>query len=147
MWTRSWKSALSLLVANATLAAAGCGLQTDAATRISKDIESTSPSFRGKSAGTRLRVIHQPRESAYGCSGDYDVTLQAGELPAGKHGALLVGCLGSSNYRDFGYSYSTTSHRNFVRVSQELRIRKAKDAPLILVLEVRESGIYVVALE
>jgi hypothetical protein len=145
--TRSWKVGLSLLVAQAAIVAVSCTVPTDAATRISKDIELMSGAFRDKSAGTRLRIVHQPRESPYGCSEDYDVTLQAGEPIAGKLGSLFVGCLGSSDYRDFGYSYSTTSHWSFVRVSQELRIRKAKNAPLTLVLEVREAGVYVVGLE
>lgn len=62
-------------------------------------------------------------------------------------GSLLIGCKGERNFQDFGYSYSTTSHLNAVRVPKELSADKKAGSPLRVTLRKQGDVIDVVEVE
>ena len=131
--------ALAVLV----LFVSGC---TDAATRLAYDLERAAADLR-KSGEREATVVHRPKRSPEGCSGDYEVVLRRADKGPGEGRSLTIGCVGSSNYRNLGYSYSTTYHLNFVRVPGELRSLKPSNQELTLTLRRDGEFIDVVAVK
>jgi hypothetical protein len=100
----------------------GCGVGTDAATRLAYDLVENAAQLRQE--GQELTFTHEPRSWPAGCNSGYTIELQESLHGPGAGGSLLVGCKGESNFREFGYSYSTTYHLNAVRVPVALRADK-----------------------
>jgi hypothetical protein len=126
-----------IVIVSFAVAAAGCDLMTDAATRLGRDVEHGAAALR-RSGQAQLELVHQPKARPEGCDGPYEVTFQESLHHPSSGGALLIGCIGTSNYKSLGYSYSTTSHLNAVRVPAELRIERPAGAPLTIIL--RSNG-------
>ena len=103
----------------------GCQVLTDGATRLAFDLEANSSALRRSGSDARS-FTHQPVRWPDGVTGDYEVVLQESLHHPGAGGSLLVGDLGSRNYSNWGYNWSTTYHLHFVRVPKPLSIRKAK---------------------
>jgi hypothetical protein len=100
----------------------GCGFGTDAATRLAYDVVEHAALMRQD--GEELTFTHVPRSWPEGCSSGYTIELQESLHHPAAGGSLLVGCKGESNFREFGYSYSTTHHLNAVRVPATLSADK-----------------------
>jgi hypothetical protein len=136
-----------IVAASASAAFSACALMTDAATRLANDIQATALRLNGRPAGTRALVLHQPRSWPAGCKGPYEVTLQANRPSSSSCGSLLVGCVGSENFKALGYDYSTTYHCNFVSVPRELKAQYAAAAPVRIALEACGRGVCAVGIE
>jgi hypothetical protein len=137
---------LASAVLGVVAAAAGCGAFSDAATRLAEDVGDGAGRLR-RSTVQESAVVHVPRAHPEGCSGAYQVTFQESLHHPNSGGSILVGCVGSTNFVTVGYSYSTTSHLNYVRVPKELRIEKQAGVPLTVMLRKASRTIDVVDLK
>ena len=59
----------------------------------------------------------------------------------------MVGCKGESNFREFGYGYSTTYHLNAVRVPAPLTVDKQAGDALPVTLAKHGTFVDVVAVK
>jgi hypothetical protein len=128
------------------LAGSGCVLITDAATRLAEDLVENAAVLE-QEGGAERRFSHQPRSWPSGCEADYTVMLQESPQHPRSGGSLLIGCKGEPNFQASGYSYSTASHLNAVRVPQELSADKRAGSPLRVTLRKQGGLIDVVAVE
>ena len=122
-----------------------CGLGTDAATRLANDMVDNAA--RLQQDGQELTFTHVPRSWPEGCSSGYTVELQDSLRGPGRGGSLLVGCNGESRFREFGYSYATTSHLNAVRVPVALRAEKQAGEALQVTVAKHGAAVDVVAVK
>lgn len=116
----------------------GCGLLSDGATRLSRDLGKAADSLSQVPA-SKQEVVHRPARAPYGIRGRYEILMQASHS-AGSGGCLAVSDLDSPEYQKWGYNWSTTFHRRFVRVPRELRIRKEAGEAAVITLERSVDG-------
>ena len=128
----------------AALCLGGCFLVTDAGTRLANELKDGAASLR-KSDQERLEITHRPASFPEGIHGPYEVVFQQ-SVDCTRCGSLFVGNVdtGSPGFRSGGGS--TTYHLNFVIVPRELKIRKQKDQPVVIVLHKAGDAIEVEAL-
>lgn len=124
----------------------GCMFVTDAATRLGKEVVAQAVALQGTPVLERS-FEHAPRSWPEGYSGDYTVTFQESLRHPTSGGSLLIGCEGSPNFRDRGYTYGTTCHLSAVRVSKALRVEKPAGAVLRDTLRKEGRFIEVVGIE
>lgn len=74
------------------LFSAGCGLGTDAATRLANAIVENAASLRQE--GQRVTFTHMPHAWPEGCASGYTIELQETLHHPASGGSLLVGCKG-----------------------------------------------------
>lgn len=134
-----------VLVAVVETANLGCGLGTDAATRLAYDLVENAEQLRQE--GQELTFIHKPSSWPEGCKSGYTIELQDSLHRSGAGGSLLVGCKGESNFREFGYSYSTTYHLNAVRVPVALSVDKQAGEALQVTLAKHGTTVDVIAVQ
>ena len=121
-------------------------LITDAATRLGEDLLWNAALLQRHSGSDRL-FAHDPRSWPAGCEGDYTVELQESLHHPQSGGALLIGCKGTPNFLKFGYSYSTTSHLNAVRVPTYLSADKKAGESVQVMLRKQNGVVDVVNIE
>lgn len=131
-----WLKANALLPRNpwqllATLAVmlAGCGVFTDAATRIAYDIEAGEKQL-GRASGARHSIRHETPSRAGECAGPYKVQVD-------KVGALVIWCYDGNGTTVS--SHSTTYHGRFVDTPQTWILDKPAASTLVIDLERRGS--------
>jgi hypothetical protein len=132
--------------ATAPLSLSGCQLLTDGATRLAYDVESASRTLR-RSEAKALSLTHRPISWPGGVTGPYQVVVEESPDSLASGSSILVGDLNSRNYGLWGYNWSTSYHRNFVRVPHTLRIRKPAGAPLGVRLHKNGPRIEVISLQ
>ena len=142
---RSQSALVFVLVAVVETANLGCGLGTDAATRLAYDLVKNAGQLRQE--GQELTFTHEPSSWPEGCKSEYTIELQDTLRHPGAGGSLLVGCKGESNFREFGYSYSTTHHLNAVRVPATLSADKQPGDALQVTLAKHGAVVDVVAVK
>jgi hypothetical protein len=136
---------LAVSLGIAGLFSAGCGLGTDAATRLAYDVVENAASIHQD--GQQVTFTHVPHAWPEGCGSGYTIELQESLHHPASGGSLLVGCKGESNFREFGYSYSTTYHLNAVRVPATLRADKQAGDALQVTLSKHGAIVDVVAVK
>jgi len=112
----------------------GCGLFTDAATRLAYDLENAA-SRLGRAEGSRYTLVHRTPSKSGECVGPYKVQLD-------KVGALVIWC-----YDDGGAtvsSHSTSHHGRYVAIPETVILDKPARSPLTIDLE-RRGGRAVIA--
>lgn len=127
----TWLSLSFCLIISSLLA--GCFMITDGATRLAYDIESGASKLHNSNQ-ERIEVVHRPRSTPDGVRGPYEIMLQYSLEHPKKGGTLVVAGLDDQGSRVQGSVWTTSYHLNFVRVPQDLVIRKAKHAPTVIVL-------------
>jgi hypothetical protein len=132
-----------VIVAVVGASSVGCGLGTDAATRLAYDLVENAAQLRQE--GQELTFAHAPRSWPAGCGSEYTIELQDSLHGPGAGGSLLVGCKGESDFREFGYSYSTTYHLNGVRVPVALRADKQAGEAIQVTLAKHGTTVDVIA--
>ena len=142
---RSQSALVFVLVAVVETANLGCGLGTDAATRLAYDLVKNAGQLRQE--GQELTFTHEPSSWPEGCKSEYTIELQDTLRHPGAGGSLLVGCKGDSNFREFGYSYSTTYHLNAVRVPVALSADKQAGEALQVTLAKHGTTVDVIAVK
>ena len=111
----------------------GCFLITDRATRLAYDIEGGANKLRD-SKQERLEIVHRPWLMPDGINGPYEILLQYSLKNPMEGGTLVAAALGEDGTWAKGEISTTSYHLNFVRVPQELVIRKPKGASTVVVL-------------
>jgi hypothetical protein len=132
--------------ATALLSLSGCHLLTDGATRLAYNVESASRTLR-QSDARELAFTHRPASWPEGVTGPYEVIVKESPDSLASGSSILVGDLSSRNYGLWGYNWSTSYHRNFVRVPHTLRIRKPAGTPLGVHLRKNGPHIEVISLQ
>ena len=115
-------------------AVAGCGIGTDAATRLAYDIEAGAGKLGGRSGATHSIRHHTPSKAGE-CTGPYKVQLD-------KVGALVIWCKDAAG-RTVS-SHSTSYHARFIDTPRTYILDKPAGATLIIDIE-RRNGRAVVA--
>jgi len=123
-----------------------CVLITDGATRFAEDLRVNAGLLRWASGSERV-FVHSPLSWPSGCEGDYAVELQESLHHPESGGSLLIGCKGTATFVKAGYSYSTTSHLNAVRVPKRLRVDKAAGESVRVTLRKRDGAVDIAAIE
>lgn len=113
---------------------AGCGVWTDAATRLASDIEA-GESRLGREGGARYTIEHRTPSRPGECIGPYTVQLD-------KVGALIVWCKDESGKTVS--SHSTSRHSRFVDTAQTYVLDKPARSTLSIEIE-RRAGRAVIA--
>lgn len=132
-------SHLALPAALALLLSA-CGLPfTDGATHLASDLGDASQQLR-QTPQSSLELSHRPLSRPEGVKGPYEIVLQSSADFPRSGGSLLVNDLNSPGYRQWGYSWSTTSHLRHVEVPKPLAIRKPAGECTVLILDRRADG-------
>ena len=121
---RTWLSLLVLLAVNA-----GCGIPTDAATRLASDIEA-GESRLGREGGASYSIQHHTPSKPGECIGPYTVQLD-------KVGALIVWCKDDSGKTVS--SHSTSYHARFIDTPQTYVLEKPAGSTLTIDIERRGS--------
>jgi len=114
----------SLLVA--VLGLAGCGVFTDAATRLAYDLESAARSL--KQPGDRVSLRHEIPPRRGECEGPYTVQLDTA-------GALVFWC--RNDHGEVVASPGTSYHRRFVETPDTYYLHKEAGEALVIELERR----------
>jgi len=114
----------SLLVA--VLGLAGCGVFTDAATRLAYDLESAARSL--KQPGDRVSLRHEIPSRRGECEGPYTVQLDTA-------GALVFWC--RNDHGEVVASPGTSYHRRFVETPDTYYLHKEAGEALVIELERR----------
>jgi hypothetical protein len=112
---------------------AGCDIGTDAATRLSYDIEAGA-SHLGKENGARYSVEHKTPSKSGECDGPYTVQLD-------KVGALIIWCKDAIG--KVVSSHSTSYHTRFVDTPQTYILEKRARTPLTIDLERRGDRVVI----
>lgn len=125
------RTGLQTLLIAAVLATvtAGCGVFTDAATRLGYDLKAGAARL-GSRAGATYRIEHETPSSPGQCAGPYKVQID-------KVGALIVWC-----YNEAGQtvsSHSTSLHGSFVDTPRTWIVDKPAGSTLLIDLE-RQDG-------
>ena len=128
----------------AALFLGGCVLITDAATRLANELKDGAATLRSSNQD-RLEIVHKPLSFPEGVHGPYEVVFQQ-SVNCTQCGSLWVHDLDTNNPEFKPGGGSTSYHRNFVIVPQELKIRKPKGQPLVIVLRKAGDAIEVEAL-
>jgi hypothetical protein len=115
------------LLAPLLVAAAGCGIGTDAATRIAYDIEAGEGRL-GRQAGARYSIEHKVPSRSGECVGPYKVQFD-------KVGALVIWCMDADG--NTVSSHSTSYHARFVDTPRTWILDKPARATLTIDLERR----------
>jgi hypothetical protein len=110
-------------------AIAGCGVFTDAATRIAYDIEAGAGRL-GRENGARYSIQHHTPSKAGECVGPYVVQLD-------KVGALVIWCKDEAGTTVS--SHSTTYHGRFVDTPLTYKLNKPAGSTLTIDIERRGS--------
>jgi hypothetical protein len=114
---------------------AGCGIFTDAATRLAYDLEAAA-SRVGTPPGSRYTLVHRTPSKSGECTGPYKVQVD-------KVGALVIWCMSAAG--ETVSSHSTTYHSRFVDTAATTIVDKPAQAPLTIELERVGSRVVVVA--
>jgi hypothetical protein len=121
--------AMRFLVLAVFLAASGCDIFTDAATRLAYDIEAGAGRL-GKEAGARTSIQHHTPSKPGECAGPYSVQLD-------KVGALIVWCKDDTGKTVS--SHSTSYHARFADTPRTYNLDKPAGSILTIDLE-RRAG-------
>ncbi|MEO8005936.1 MAG: hypothetical protein ABI771_13565 [Betaproteobacteria bacterium] len=113
---------------------AGCGISTDAATRLASDIEA-GESRLGREGGARYTIQHRTPSKPGECIGPYVVQLD-------KVGALIIWCKDEAGKTVS--SHSTSYHARFVDTPQTYLLEKPGGSTLTIDIE-RRAGRAVIA--
>lgn len=115
----------------------GCGnLLTDAATRLSRDLDREASALRASPETTRT-FEHHPSASPEGVSGDYCIEFARAE-PDGRS-VILVG-----DDSDGPLRWHTTAHNRSVHTARDFRAPHPDGGPTVIQLEKRGSEIWIV---
>lgn len=112
---------------------AGCGVFTDAATRLAYDLEHAAKQLRND--GDRFTLYHETPSRRGECDGPYVVQLD-------KVGALVIWCKNESG--EVLASPGTSYHRRFVRTSETFYLEKRAKETLIIELQKHGSEAVIV---
>ena len=116
-------------VAAALIVSAGCGLATDAATRLAYDIEAAVDDL-GNEDGSTYTIHHATPSYPDQCTGPYKVQLD-------QVGAMIIWCKDAAG--ETVSSHSTTYHARFVETPETFLIDKGEGETLFIDLE-RSGG-------
>lgn len=122
------------LMATALIAAAGCDIATDPATRLASDIEAGADRL-GNEDGANHTVHHATPSKSGECTGPYKVQLD-------QVGAMIIWCKDANG--ETVSSHSTSYHSKFVETPQTFLLDKNVGEALVIDLERRGSRAVVV---
>lgn len=125
---------LVLLVCAIVCFGNGCGLVTDAATRLAYDIEAGTRRLPDQD-GARYRIEHQTPSHRSQCVGPYTVQLD-------EVGAIIIWCRDDSGATVS--SHSTSAHRHFADTPRTYLLDKAAGETLLIELERRNGRAVIV---
>lgn len=111
----------------------GCGVFTDAATRLAFDIESAARTL--KAHGDRITLHHRTPSRPGECAGPYTVQLD-------KVGALVFWCRDEDG--KVLSSPGTSHHRRFVKTPETYYLHKGAGEALVVELERRGRDVVIV---
>ncbi len=111
----------------------GCGLFTDAATRLAYDIEAAAK--RLNNTGDRFTLYHETPSRRGECEGPYTVQFD-------KVGALIIWCKDAAG--EVLSSPGTSYHRRFVKTPETYYLDKAPGETLVVELEKRGNNVMIV---
>lgn len=118
---------MRVLIVWVLLAAAGCDVGTDAATRLAYDIEAGANRLGGED-GAEYSVHHQTPSKAGQCTGSYKLQLD-------HVGAMIIWCKDAAGAT--ASSHSTTYHARHVDTPRTFLLDKAAGTMLTIELERR----------
>jgi hypothetical protein len=142
---RTESALVFVLFAAVERANVACGFGTDAATRLAYDVVENAGQLRQE--GQQLTFTHQPSSWPEGCKSGYTIELQDSLHHPDAGGSLLVGCKDEANFRELGYTYSTTYHLNAARVPVAVRADKQPGEALQVTLAKRRTTVDVVGVK
>lgn len=118
-----------LAMSVALIAAGGCDIATDPATRLASDIKAGA-SLLGSESGATTSIRHATPSKSGECTGPYKVQLD-------EVGAMIIWCKDAAG--ETVSSHSTSYHARFVETPQTYLIDKEADETLTIELERRGS--------
>jgi hypothetical protein len=133
--SNSIRSLVITLMSMLSMAIAGCGNFTDAATRLASDLEAGSKQL-GNTEGATYSVVHRTPSKVGECAGPYKVQIDA-------VGALIIWCYDASG--NTVSSHSTSYHASFVKTPQTYLMEMSAGSTLTIDLERRNGQAVIVA--
>lgn len=127
-------NSVSAIVVIAVFLLAGCGMFTDAATRLAFDLEAASRNLPRD--GDRFTLNHETPSRRGECEGPYTVQLD-------KVGALVFWCRNESG--EVVSSPGTSYHSRFVQTPETFYLEKAAGETLVIELEKRGNDVVIVS--
>jgi hypothetical protein len=129
------RSLFIALLSTLSMAVAGCGMFTDAATRLADDLEAGSKQL-GNTEGAAYSVVHRTPSKTGECAGPYKVQID-------KVGALIIWCYDATGKTVS--SHSTSYHASFVATPQTYLMEMGAGSTLTIDLERRNGQAVIVA--